>query len=185
MALLVASALLVLAGAANALPIFVGDTQDLVNGGQGKAHQDKLVNVNWLVSEYNSASDPDLPAPLIFLGKWEVDEARWDGGKNPGFSGDFSGGSGTWSAPAGWTAPIYYSIKAGSWKSGGGFELYYANGDLSGSWSTSGLGGKKLSHISFWSAPASAPSPIPEPGTSLLFGVGLAVLAGVGRRKKG
>lgn len=176
-------ALFILSSVANALPILVGDTDDLIGGSQSQPHQDNLDNVNWLVNEYNANTDPDLPYPLVLLGKWEVDESDWEGA-NPGFTGDFLGNSGDWAAPSGWTSPIYYSIKAGNQNSNppGGFELYYADGDLSASWSTVGLGEHNLSHISFWTA-ESAPTPAPEPATMLLFGTGLFALA-VARLKR-
>ena len=176
--------LFVLAGIANGGPIFVGDTDELVSEGiTFQPHQDSLTNVNWLVNDYNIDNDPDLPYPLTLLGKWEVDENAWEGGKDPGFTGDFTGNAGTWSAPTVWNPsdPIYYSFKAGNQNSGAGFELFYANGDTSGTWNTSGLEGKDLSHLSFWTVNS---QPVPEPATMLLFGTGLVGLVGSRLRKK-
>lgn len=170
-----------------AFPLYVGST-DLLTAGNGwtlsQPHQDTIGNVNWLVDYYdgtvNNASS--IPYPLTLLGKWEVDENDWDD-DNPGFTGDFSGTSGDWMAPMGWSAPLYYSIKAGSANSGGGFELYYANGDVTGTWNTSGLSNSNSSHISFWTATTSNPV-VPEPSTIILFGLGILGLVGVNRRKE-
>jgi hypothetical protein len=173
---------------ANAL--LVGGTDDLVSGGISfQPQQDTLINVNWLVNDYNTNNDPDLPFSLTFLGKWEVDEGDWEG-VDPGF-GDtttFSGTSGTWTAPPGWTTgPIYYSIKAGGQgQSGGGFELYFTEGATSGSWNTSGLSNAELSHISFWTTDGgdTPPTPVPEPAMMILFGTGILGIAAVRRKRK-
>lgn len=183
-AFVIALSFFTISSAVNAIPIFVGDTDELItDSSQSQQHQDNIDNVNWLVNDYNNDIDPDIPYPLFLLGKWEVDDNMWDGGIDPGFTGDFTGGSGTWFAPAAWSGPIYYSIKTANQNSNppGGFELYYANGDLSGFWDTTGLGNHGLSHISFWSANA---SPVPEPTTMLLFGTGLVGLAGISIRRK-
>lgn len=170
----------------SASALLVGGTDDLTTGGiTFQPQQDSQINVNWLVDTYNTNNEPDLPSPLLLWAKWEVDEGDWESVER-GF-GDtlsFSGNSGTWSAPSGWTTqPIYYSVKAGGrGRSGGGFELYYAEGATSGSWNTFGLSNANLSHISFWTTNDS--SPVPEPATMLLLGAGLAGFAGVKLRKK-
>jgi len=171
-----------------AAPIYVGGTNDLTlaNGWNGTLeHNDKLDNINWLVDFYDGTIDSasTLSYPLTLLGKWDTDNTVWENNNNPGFTGDFSGSSGTWNASGSTQLnnSIFYSIKAGSDNSGGGFELYFANGDTSGTWNTSGLSNHGLSHVSFWAAEN---NPVPEPTTMLLFGLGLLGVAGVSRKKK-
>ena len=85
-----------------ATPIYVGGTNDLTgaNGWNGTLeHNDKLENVNWLVDFYDGTIDSasTLPYPLTLLGKWDVDNVEWEN-DDPGFTGNFSGSSGTWDA---------------------------------------------------------------------------------------
>jgi hypothetical protein len=183
-------------GVSMASPIFVGDSYDLPDSAD-QSQQDTQDNVNVLMNFYNDEKDPDLPAPLTLLGKWEWDDndankRKWDKSIDPGFTGSFmtAGGiSGDWAVSDSWnpTTPLYYSIKAGSdnGNSGGGFALWYANGLLEGTWNTSGLNNHGLSHISFWTADGTVPphNPVPEPGTMALLGIGLITIAGYSRKR--
>lgn len=128
-----------------------------------------------------AGNDP-FPGDLLnseALAKWEVDEAKWDGGGfyEPGdyttypFDVDyttFKDGvepiGGTWSQTVtSVTDKIvhYLVVKAGNDNSGGGWLIYeYATagllltvGDvLTGTWSTVSLGSKGLSHLSFYNS---------------------------------
>jgi hypothetical protein len=174
---------------ADTLSFKVGDTTNIPDMSQ--PHQDTEDNVNAVVNWYNIENPADLlPINLTSLGKYNLSQGggQWD--NDPGFTGSFLNGGeikeGTWSAD-GWdsTYPLYYSLKAGSTQSGGGFELWYTNGLLEGIWNTSGLNNKGLSHITFWTADGTIdpPNPVPEPGTLALVGLGLATLAGYRRKR--
>jgi len=53
---------------------------------------------------------------------------------------------------------------------------------LSGTWNTADLGGKALSHANIWARDPAAPNEIPNPGTLMLFGAGIAA---IGWRRRG
>ncbi len=105
---------------------------------------------------------------------------------------------------------LYFSIKAGSTRSGGGYNLFvmnekwYADVKQAVTWSTLenflvtfetgmdvGLANKELSHIAFWKGsarggltdPSVPDQPVPESATLILMGFGLLGIAGVSRRK--
>ena len=90
--------------------------------------------------------------------------------------------SGSWEVTPSDYVLSFYAIKGGP-----DFALYFMYPGLSGGkWSTENVttgSGNPYPEISHFSASASG-APIPEPGTLLLFGTGLAGLAAVGRRRK-
>ena len=92
--------------------------------------------------------------------------------------------SGTWTvSPVGNTISLY-AIKASRW-----YAMYVVDPAAStGSWSTFDLWIQKnageVLEISHFNGYDSNQTPVPEPGTVLLFGTGLAGLAAVGRRRK-
>ncbi|MCF8092155.1 MAG: PEP-CTERM sorting domain-containing protein [Desulfotignum sp.] len=156
-----------------------------------KIDKDNEYNVNALVDLYNTDPDNffDLPENLTLLGKWEDgDWNSWNDETFSEFTGTFTGNEGAWNVSDDWdaTVPLYYSLKAGSTKSGGGFELWYTDGVTNGAWNTFGLDSKDLSHISFWKADGKVDpptNPVPEPGTMALLGIGLATVAGYRRKR--
>ena len=84
--------------------------------------------------------------------------------------------TGTWTL-TGYNAN-FYTVKGAN-----GYAIYYVNPDAStGDWTTAHLrnpgGNPSISHLQV------STTPVPEPGTLLLFGTGLAGLAAVGRRRK-
>jgi hypothetical protein len=89
--------------------------------------------------------------------------------------------SGTWQVLDG-TQIAYITIKAAN-----SFALYQVNAS-SGTFTTAGIlnnGGQQpnVSHISFW-IPDVTPSPVPEPATMALMGVGLMAAALYGKTRK-
>lgn len=192
---------------AAAAPILIGTTQDLLDDVQwtsqaphpqphAYAKNDREFNVNWLVDSYNQ--DPSntqaIPDSLTLLGKYE--DGNWLnpvwGNDTPYFNVYDWWDSGIWTETSqAFDGPIYFSIKTSPQ-----FSLYYAgnstfsyweNGQLytvPGSyWNTAEAGWKQMSHISFWTAtPDTPPNPVPEPGTVLMFGLGVLGLAGMGRK---
>ncbi|MEW6521770.1 MAG: PEP-CTERM sorting domain-containing protein [Thermodesulfobacteriota bacterium] len=145
--------------------------------------------VNLLITAYNEDNDPDVPAPVTYLSKYEIafdedaDTSYWEDGIDGGFTVNFliyndegEPISGTWSSSI--ITSLYYSIKVGT-----SFDLYYVDPVTLGTaytWDTTGLSDKGLSHLTFWTPNS---SPVPEPATMLLFGTGLAGIAGVVRKR--
>jgi hypothetical protein len=96
------------------------------------------------------------------------------------------GSSGTWVSDPISNTIEFYAVKAGHY-----FALYYVNpADSAGSWSTfdiwsigapgTGGAGLEISHFIGYN-PSSAP--VPEPGTIILLGAGIAGLGLYGRRR--
>lgn len=149
--------------------------------------------------------DLSLIAKAKGSGTWKKESTIDD------FSFSGPGNSGTWAYTGGPLQDgdnsnnfqLYFSVKAGSLKSGGGFNLFAMNNDWYDNslnaivkWSTmddffstalDDLGDHNISHIAFWKGAAIPGNPnnhTPEPATMILFGFGLLGFAGVSRRKK-
>ena len=143
--------------------------------------------------DHNEEKSPSLAAYLkAFLGEpadyqYEVkvedgDVSNIDNGVilTVNYASEYKSGEWTVSSPA---TVSFYTIFGGS-----GYALYFVSPELAtGKWTTenivSGQSGNlypQISHIIVTGNEA----PIPEPGTILLFGTGLAGLAAVGRRRK-
>ncbi|WP_448580096.1 PEPxxWA-CTERM sorting domain-containing protein [Thermaurantiacus sp.] len=141
---------------------------------------------------YNAAGKPGGPIELNLIAKFELPGSLWGDLTLDGF-GTVTGlnsPKGGWSLADAWLVD-YVSVKAGNQ-----FLLYRLDTPaMSGVWSTLGaLGGKDLSHISFYGRPQVAPPPgnlgggtgvIPEASTwaMLITGFGLVGLAM--RRRRG
>lgn len=102
-----------------------------------------------------------------FYGKYEYDEGAFEGNE---FAINFTDSTaGTVFADIGGAG--YFAVKAGSGRSGAGYDLYYTN-DLSElfSWNTANLGNKDLSHLSVYRA--EVPEPLTLMGSAVALGFG-------------
>ncbi len=158
-------------------------------------------NVQYLLNEFY-----DTDVDLLGIGKLERDwdetdtftsdptRVEWNslfdslvlGGSGDGIDGTFwdaSTGTGTLTSTFDWTGRIWYTIKT---KTGFGLydtgltglvagQTYSINFDI-----TEWAGKNGLSHFRLWTES----TPVPEPATMFLFGVGLAGIAGLSQRKK-
>lgn len=127
---------------------------------------------------------------LEFYAKVDADDGASEGSGSLDVTYENKGKSGTWATG---NSVNLYSVKAGNQ-----YALYWNDSAADfGTWSTEDLFvGKKgtnnpsISHLSAWSfaggpgGGGGAMNPIPEPGTFVLMGLGLAGLVGVRVRRK-
>lgn len=152
------------------------------------------VNSALVEQVYNLAGKAGGPITLDFIAKFELSGSAVGDLAMAGFGTvtGLNGPKGDWDLADSWMVD-FVSLKAGNQ-----FLLYRLDAPaMSGFWSTIGaLGGKDLSHISFYGKPVSPPPPggpgggagaIPEASTwmMLISGFGLIGLAMRRRRKDG
>ena len=140
------------------------------------------VECEWVNDSNDMNDDPldILGGSWIFLENSELDESRTDFDigltVDPVPNGENS--QGTWSID-GWYSfeDLMIVLKAGN----GYIGYQLASQGISGTWNTDDLNNKGLSHLSIY---GKGDMPNPEPATFLLFGTGIAGLAGTNLRKR-
>lgn len=123
---------------------------------------------------------------LEFYGKYDFDEGEFDDkGVEFDVSPEEGGSYGSWATLDG-TLIDFYAVKGAT-----EFAVYWlgVEGASSGLWSTEHLsnpgGNPDISHLSLWNPTSGTPqTPIPEPSTVFLLGLGLLGIVGVGRKFK-
>lgn len=166
--------LLGLSGAANAdsFPVFSRGFNDgtTIYDGEYSGNDNGITSIDGLV----------VGSGLYFLGKVEFPNTIDIENPGNGLEVFYDAGnkSGTWTSSK--FTVDFITIKAGD-----GFVVYNVNSPEyiseygSNGWSTALLGGKEVSHISFWGKNNSA---VPVPAAVWLFGSGIVGLVGVRRK---
>lgn len=139
---------------------------------------------------YNAAGKPGGPIELGLITKFELPGSALGDLTLDGFGTvtGLNGAKGSWDLADSWLVD-FVSVKAGNQ-----FLLYRLDTPaMSGVWSTLGaLGGKDLSHISFYGKPQPPATPvpggtgaIPEASTWVMLITGFGLVGAVARRRKG